>query len=182
MGKHERRRKAAVSQRVQTPSPHEDDATERLARRHTRIGWWSLLVFVSLGLTLEAMHGFKFQWYVGEDSSTRRLMWTLAHAHGTLLSLIHLTFAGQISRLSASPGHLLRLSSWSLSLAGILLPGGFFAGGIVIYDGDPGLGILLVPVGGGLLFVAVLLTAIAVEFSPISTSVRNSGGGSKDLQ
>ena len=43
------------------------------------------------------------------------------------------------------------------------MPMGFFLGGVVIYDGDPGLGILLVPIGGILLFVAVLLTALGVR-------------------
>ena len=45
-------------------------------------------------------------------------------------------------------------------LASLLLPGGFFLGGVVIYAGDPGLGILLVPVGALLLLTAVLLTAL----------------------
>ena len=39
---------------------------------------------------------------------------------------------------------------------------GFLLGGIVIYDGDPGTGILLVPVGAAILLVAVLLTSLAV--------------------
>jgi len=40
-----------------------------------------------------------------------------------------------------------------------LMPAGFFLGGLFIYSGDPGLGILLVPAGGLLLVVAVFLTA-----------------------
>jgi hypothetical protein len=43
------------------------------------------------------------------------------------------------------------------------MPVGFFLGGLFVYAGDPGLGILLVPVGGLLLFVAVLLTALALK-------------------
>lgn len=46
--------------------------------------------------------------------------------------------------------------------ASVLLPGGFFLGGIFIHGGDPGLGIFLVPLGAGFLFLVVLLTAVGV--------------------
>ena len=42
------------------------------------------------------------------------------------------------------------------------MPIGFFAGGWSTYDGDPGLGILAVPLGAALLFVAVLLIASSI--------------------
>jgi hypothetical protein len=29
-----------------------------LAQRHLRFGWWTLLLFLTLGLVLEALHGF----------------------------------------------------------------------------------------------------------------------------
>ena len=158
---------------------HQEETTRQLTRRHMRLGWWSLLAYLSLGLTLEALHGFKLQWYVGEENSTRRLMWTLAHAHGTLLSLINLAFAAAISWMGASSRRLRTMSSWCLLLAAVLLPTGFFVGGIVIYDGDPGLGILLVPIGGGLLFVAVALTAIAVERTPVPENHTNGGDATR---
>ena len=68
-----------------------------LARTHFRWGWWSLLVFLTLGLFLESLHAFKAAFYLDASSSTRRLMWTLAHAHGTLLSLVHLAFAAFVN-------------------------------------------------------------------------------------
>ena len=52
-----------------------------------------------------------------------------------------------------------RLASPSLIGATLLLPGGFLLGGLMIYDGDPGPGVLLVPIGALSLFIAVLLTA-----------------------
>ena len=55
------------------------------------------------------------------------------------------------------------LASKCLQLATLLLPGGFLAGGVVVYAGDPNLGILLVPIGALLLIVAVLLTARGVS-------------------
>ncbi|MGI9240436.1 MAG: hypothetical protein ACR2RV_06515, partial [Verrucomicrobiales bacterium] len=51
------------------------------------------------------------------------------------------------------------LASATLNAASLLIPGGFLLGGLWIYDGDPGLGILLVPLGALCLFSAVFLTA-----------------------
>jgi membrane protein DedA with SNARE-associated domain len=79
-------------------------------------------------------------------------VFTLGHAHGTALALINIA-AGLTAR---NKGFDLRPSiSFALIWATILLPGGFFLGGIVTYDGDPGLGIWLVPVGALLLFYGV---------------------------
>ena len=127
---------------------------------HLRVGWWSLLFFLTLGIVLESMHGFKVQWYIGEQNATRRLMWTLAHAHGTLLSLIHVAYAASMHIIGSS-FKTSELQSRCLSIATILMPLGFFAGGWGTYDGDPGLGILAVPVGAAMLFVAVLLIAVS---------------------
>ena len=38
--------------------------TDALSRHHLRFGWWSLLVFLSLGIALETLHGFKIGWYL----------------------------------------------------------------------------------------------------------------------
>ena len=124
-----------------------------------RFGWWSLLLFLSLGIVLEAMHGFKIGWYLDVGNETRRLMWTLAHAHGTLLALIHIGFALSVSALSNGNVRWRRLASPCLIGASILLPGGFFLGGIFIYGGDPGLGVLLLPIGALLLFIAIFVIA-----------------------
>lgn len=150
---------SASSEPTATSHAKQEVPTSNGIRWHLRVGWWSLLLFLTLGITLEAMHGFKVQWYIGEQNATRRLMWTLAHAHGTLMALIHIGYAATLHSLGSSlaSGH--RLRSRCLSLATILMPLGFFAGGIGIYDGDPGLGILIVPVAATFLFVAVLLTA-----------------------
>ena len=128
------------------------------AHRNLRFGWWSLLVFLSLGGALETLHGFKIGWYVDVGNETRRLMFTLAHAHGTLLALVNIA-AGltgrNVDRFSLRPS-----VCFALIWAAILLPAGFFLGGIVIYDGDPGLGVWLVPIGALLLFYSVARVAI----------------------
>ena len=167
-------------------------------RRHLRFGWWSLLVFLTLGIVLEAMHGFKVAWYINVGMETRRLMWRLAHAHGAFLGLVHVALAMSIhltcvvsptpptteahpsqasrqarrrnkaDRGQSKPGPK-RITSWhhwasrSLMGASVALPGGFFLGGLVVRGGDPGLGILVLPVGALLLFLAVLSTARGVS-------------------
>jgi hypothetical protein len=139
------------------------------ARRHLRFGWWSLLVFATLGLVLETLHGFKVRAYLDVSNETRRLMWTLAHAHGTLLALIHVVFGLTIrSGLDIGAANQ-RLASNSLLAASVLLPGGFFLGGVVFYSGDPGLGVLLVPVGAALLLTAVFLIARSAGSGKSST-------------
>jgi len=126
--------------------------------RNLRFGWWSLLVFLSLGGVLETLHGFKIGWYVDVGNETRRLMFTLAHAHGTLLALVNIA-AGLTAR-SVERFTFRRSVSFALVWAAILLPGGFFLGGIVIYDGDPGLGAWLVPIGAALLFYSIARIAL----------------------
>ena len=129
------------------------------ARRHLRFGWWSLLVFAVIGLVLESFHGFKVRAYLDVSNDTRRLMWTLAHAHGTLLSLVHVLF-GLSVRVAPEMGARSRpLISWCLIGASLLLPGGFFLGGAVFYGGDPGVGVLLVPVGAVSMMIAVFFLA-----------------------
>ena len=128
-----------------------------------RFGWWSLLVFLSLGILLEVLHGLKIGWYLDVSNETRRLMWTLAHAHGTLLSLIHIAFAFTLTRLPDWEPRSRNIASHCLIGSSLLLPGGFFIGGIWIYEGDPGLAVLLAPIGGFLLAAAVLLTALGVR-------------------
>ena len=58
--------------------------------RHLRFGWWSLSAFLALGLLLETLHGFKVGWYLDVSHEARRLMFTLAHSHGTLLALVNI--------------------------------------------------------------------------------------------
>lgn len=137
------------------------DAQNPLVRRHLRFGWWALAVFATFGLALEGLLGFKIGWYVDVSSETRRLLWTLAHAHGVLLALVNVAFAGTLALDSADASS--QRTTWAsmcLCAATILLPGGFFLGGTFPYGGDPGLGILLVPIGAVLLLAAIYLTAV----------------------
>lgn len=134
---------------------------EICARIHIAVGWWSLLIFLVLGIVLETMHGFKIGWYLDVDNENRRLMWTLAHAHGTLLSLVHIAFAWTASTVVGWHKRWRGIASRCLLVGGALVPLGFFLGGVFAVSADPGLGILLVPPGAVLLLLAVLITALA---------------------
>ena len=168
---------ATASPRTTHPETNLDTREDPLmvvVRRHLRFGWFSLLVFLSMGLALEALHGFKVQAYLNVLNETRRLMWTLAHAHGTLLGLAHLGFAFSVTLTPAWAPRTRNTASCSLIAASALMPGGFFLGGVWVYAGDPGLGIVLVPVGGALLFLAVLLTGLSLKhFSAEGVRGRN---------
>jgi hypothetical protein len=133
-----------------------------LLRRHLRFGWVALLVFLSLGIVLEALHAFKGANYLNPSHDTRRLMWTLAHAHGTLLGLVNLAFAVSAAHFSRSSARRSELASGLLRGATLLLPAGFFLGGFGFQGGDPGLGIALVPLGALLLLASVILTVLLV--------------------
>ncbi|MEM9173684.1 MAG: hypothetical protein AAGC67_00475 [Myxococcota bacterium] len=147
------------------PSEKEErSATFRLQDRHLTVGWWSLAIFALLGILLEAMHGFKVAWFLDPAFEIRRLLFRLAHAHGTLLSLVHLGFAAALPRLRSDRARGLRLASTGFLLAGTLLPLGFFLGGLRIYGGDPGPGIFLAPIGALCLIVAAFRTAWAMSF------------------
>ncbi len=136
---------------------------ERLHRRHLRVGWWALLTFLTLGLVLEGLHGFKVRAYLDVSQQTRRLMWTLGHAHGTLLGLVNLAFAATLRGQAAGSGAAGRQASLWLLGATVCLPLGFVLGGVDVRAGDPGLGIVVAGLGGLMLLVAVLLTAVAVS-------------------
>ena len=144
---------------VATPS------SSGLGRRHLVVGWWGLLLFLFVGTVLEAMHAFKIGWYLNVGNDTRRLMFTLGHAHGTLLSVINIVFGLCLLQLSSLRMGRMALASRCLLAGTVLLPGGFLLGGVFTFGGDPGLGIFVVPAGAVLLIVAVLLVAMQVTRS-----------------
>jgi hypothetical protein len=146
------------------------------SRLHLRFGWWSLLVFTALGLVLEGLHGFKVGSYLNVSNESRRLMWTLAHAHGTLLSVVHVIFGLSLRVVSDVRARNQRLISACLIGASVVLPGGFFLGGVVVYGGDPGLGgAVLIPLGATFLLIAVFLIARTTGAIGLAESTDRSG-------
>lgn len=133
--------------------------SQLLVKRHLQVGWWMILGFLTLGIGLEWLHATKAPWYINEAFEARRHLWTLAHAHGVLLGLVHVAFAATMDSYGGTLAKPVRFASYSLNLAGGLMPAGFFLGGAVLEAGEPGPAIGLLPIGGVLLLCAVTWTA-----------------------
>ena len=137
---------------------------DHFVRRHVRFGLWVLLISLTLGIVLETFHGLKLQWYLADKNETRHLVWRLAHAHGTLLGMVLIVFALTARHVPTRRLSVLRrFASPCLLASSLLLPGGFFLGGLWFFAGDPGLGVFLVPPGAALLLLGVAATAISLR-------------------
>ena len=122
-----------------------------------RVGASGLVFWLTGGIVLEAFHGFKLAPYL--EDALRRQMWTLAHAHGTLLSVVALVL-GWAGPLASLPARRARSCDRLFAAGAVMLPLGFLLGGAWHSEADPGIAILLVPAGGVLaaagLFVGLL--------------------------
>lgn len=122
-------------------------------------GWLMVVVFATMGLALEGLHAFKFPLYLDVGAEPRRLVWTLAHAHGVLLGLVQVALALTHRSLTTDfEGGW----AWTLTIGALLIPIGFFAGGFAIQGGDPGPGVLLVPIGAVAVILSLGRFAVAV--------------------
>lgn len=142
------------------PAPPPD---ERLVDRHQRFGWGLLALAATSGLVLETLLGVRVAWLIDVDVEIRRTMFRLAHAHGALLGVIHIVFAvslgnGRLAGLRA-PGR----TSAALLVGGIAIPLGFLGGGLWPHGSDPGLMVLLVPLGAVAWIAALVAVARGVR-------------------
>lgn len=140
------------------PRPSRASTLAELGLGHLRVGLLGLLLFLSLGVLLETFHGFKVGAYLDVAHEGRRLSLRLAHAHGTLLSVLQVVFALTLASRYAPPRSVAARAGKYLNAATLLVPGGFLLGGVFARDGDPGAGVLLVPLGALLLFLAIFVT------------------------
>ena len=139
------------------------DPRAHLARRHLRFGWYSLAFFSLVGIGLELLHAYKVGFYLDVDSETRRLMWRLTHAHGTLLALLNVAFGCTVPRLGAAPEPPVRVASACLLVAALVMPLGFFLGGAFATAADPSPLVALVPVGALLLVAGAVSAARSIR-------------------
>jgi hypothetical protein len=128
------------------------------------MGWTSLLVWLAFGLVLEGLLGYKVVSYLERDSLVREL-WKLAHFHGAVLAVVNLVY-GQSLDPSAAVVPLGRAASRAMVAGGVLLPLGFLLGGLWHFEGDPGIGIVLVPVGALLVLLAIGVRVVHAWHSP----------------
>ncbi len=114
------------------------------ADRHLRLALATTLLFLAMGLGLEAMLGLRAQGAV--DDGVRRELWRLGHAHGALGGLLNVALAYAMERLRtpAAWARRIRLAA----LLGALAVGlGFVGGGLWHGPTDPGPLVLAVPAG-----------------------------------
>jgi hypothetical protein len=145
----------------------EPAAEGALSIRHLALGWGALLVFVCLGLLLESLLAFKVGPYVDVDHEARRTMWRLAHAHGTGLALVNVGYGLTVRAVPATAD---ALASGCLVAALLLVPVGFFGGGLDVHGGDPGILVFLVPPGAVALVVGIARVAMATLSSRVKGS------------
>jgi hypothetical protein len=142
----------------------ESDAGQgAVVARHLAFGWWLVVASVCLGTLLEALHALKLGFYLDVSNETRRLLWTLGHAHGALLGLVNVVFAVSVPTLPGLTAGGRALASRALIAGACLLPAGFFLGGIFVHDGDPGVLVLLAPIGALLVLVGVVTVALGTR-------------------
>ena len=132
--------------------------SDAATRKTLIVGWVLLALFVPLGLTLEALHALKLPVYL--DSAMRRELWTLAHAHGNLLGILCVAFAAVAKRTIPDEAARASIARW-LRWGAVMMPLGFFFGGVLNHEGDPSWAIALVPLGGLFLLVALVRTALS---------------------
>lgn len=128
-----------------------------LARAHALWGWAGLFTWLAFGTALELLHGFKTPTYL--EDAMRRELWTLAHFHGAMLSVVNVVYVRWSDNPTLSPAAR-RSASVALRAGSALLPLGFLLGGVAHYEGDPSLGIFLAPLGAVCVLFAVGRQAI----------------------
>jgi hypothetical protein len=122
-----------------------------------RQGWWSVAVWMAVGLLLEGLLGYKAPSYLNDLQ--RRELFRLAHSHGTLLGVVLIIAVVTAQRFGAPP----KLAQTSLRIGAVMMPVGFLLAGVWHPEGDPGLAIWLVPPGALLVIFGVVATALSLK-------------------
>src|SRR5262249_46745500 len=83
------------------PAAKKTTASVSSADRLLRQGWMSIALWMSIGLLLEGLLGYKIPAYLNDPQ--RRELLRLAHTHGTLLGIILVVAALVLERGSEVP-------------------------------------------------------------------------------
>jgi hypothetical protein len=124
-------------------------------------GWLSIAFWMSVGLLLEGLLGYKIPAYLSDPQ--RRELFRLAHAHGTLLGVILIAAGLCAERFVVALPKAARLA---LRAGSILMPVGFFLSGIWHTESDPGLAIWLVPPGALMVIFGAVVLALTCLKKP----------------
>ena len=128
----------------------------RLVERILLQGWVSIAVWMSFGLLLEGLLGYKIPAFL--EDGQRRELFRLAHTHGTLLALVLIAAAVCVRLFEIRPPP---VAIAVLRLGAVLMPLGFFLSGMWHPEGDPGVAIWLVPPGALMVIFGAIATALA---------------------
>ena len=131
-------------------------AFSRLVGRLLFQGWVSIAIWISFGLLLEGLLGYKIPAFL--EDGQRRELFRLAHTHGTLLSLVLITAALCLRLFEIRPP---AVAVNALRLGALLMPLGFLLGGIWHPEADPGVGVWLVPPGALMVIFGAIAIALA---------------------
>src|SRR5205085_4690963 len=115
------------------PAPTKATMPLSLADRLLRQGWVSVAVWMSVGLLLEGLLGYKIPAYLNDPQ--RRELFRLAHTHGTLLGIVLIVAALVLERGADVP----KAARVALHIGAVLMPVGFFVAGVWHPESDPGL-------------------------------------------
>ncbi|HST21263.1 MAG TPA: hypothetical protein VLR90_09120 [Blastocatellia bacterium] len=115
-------------------------------------GWVSIALWMSVGLLLEGLLGYKIPAYLSDPQ--RRELFRLAHTHGTFLGLVLIAAA----LCNSNPPRIARIA---LRTGAVLMPAGFLLAGIWHPEGDPGPAIWIVPPAALMLIFGVINIALA---------------------
>ena len=122
-----------------------------------RQGWVSVAVWMTVGLLLEGLLGYKAPGYLNDPQ--RRELFRLAHSHGTLLGVVLIAAALTGQRFAVPP----LMAQRALRIGAVLMPVGFLLAGVWHPEGDPGLAIWLVPPGALLVIFGVVAIALSLK-------------------
>jgi peptidoglycan/LPS O-acetylase OafA/YrhL len=137
------------------PTPADPAPAASHADRLLRQGWASVALWMSVGLLLEGLLGYKIPAYLNDPQ--RRELFRLGHTHGTLLGILLVAAALVLERGAEVP----KAARTALRAGAVLVPAGFFIGGIWHSESDPGPAIWLVPVGALLVIYSAIAFTLA---------------------
>lgn len=119
-------------------------------------GWFSLAFWLAFGLLLEGLIGFRSPNYLRD--ATRRELFRLAHAHGTIFSLLLLIVAVYLQKQLIAPP---KIGVLAVQIGVVMMPVGFLLGGVWHYESDPNALVFLAPLGGLLIIFGVITIAFS---------------------
>lgn len=133
-----------------------EDLGHEISANLVRQAWFGLLFWMSAGLLFEGLIGFRAPVYLQDP--VRRELFRLAHAHGTLLSILLLIVNLYLLKGLISPP---KIAVRALQAGVIVMPLGFLLGGAWHYESDPGPLIFLAPIGGLLIIFGIAAIAFS---------------------